>query len=672
MSLEALLFAAVLATASGILLAGLVSPGRGRLATVLLLPVGAAALWLLTGYRPPAAGESAVTDRPVQLPEQGYVTSDACWSCHPGNHATWRASYHRTMTQPARREAIKADFTDVTLTLGEFTYRLSHSRRDGKYEVEIVPPPGGHVAFGDLERKVVMVTGSHHYQVYWLDTPNGREVEQFPFAWLIADARWVPRAAALLMPPMKFEGIRAGGWNRACIRCHTTHGRPKLGENRRVESEVSEFGIACEACHGPGAQHVARHRDPLERYKMRLSEERVDDTIVNPAKLSHDRSTEVCGQCHGILEMRNDDLFRDWIERGYQFRPGDELAATRYPVQYTRYLEASARLQGEDEHQGAAASFFEKRYWPDGMIRVVGREYNALLDTPCFTNGDMSCLSCHRMHSAADDSRSLKQWADDQLERGMDGPAACVGCHGEYADAARVAEHTHHAAESSGSDCMNCHMPYTTYGLLKASRSHTIDSPDVKVELESGRPNACNLCHLDQTLAWAAGWLEQWYGTEPPASEGSEPVPTLSEDQRQVAASLLWLLEGDAGQRALAAWSMGWKPAQEASGTWWIAPHLARGLDDPYDAVRYIAGRSMGTLPGFDRLEFDFVAEAALRQENMRSALGIWEQLSREPGTAPPDRPATVLLAADGRQVEAATVSRLLARRSNRVVWLTE
>ena len=36
------------------------------------------------------------------------------------------------------------------------------------------------------------------------------------------------------------------------------------------------------------------------------------------------------------------------------------------------------------------------------------------------------------------------------------------------------------------------------------------------VELETGRPNACNLCHLDRTLAWTAKHLEGWYGFAPP------------------------------------------------------------------------------------------------------------------------------------------------------------
>ncbi len=59
----------------------------------------------------------------------------------------------------------------------------------------------------------------------------------------------------------------------------------------------------------------------------------------------------------------------------------------------------------------------------------------------------------------------------------------------------------------------------------------------------------------------------------------------------------LWLLSGDAPLRALVAWSAGWEPAQEASGSDWLAPFVARLLADPYGVVRYVAARSLRTLP---------------------------------------------------------------------------
>ena len=36
-------------------------------------------------------------NRPIMALEGNYVTSNSCRACHPGNYASWHASFHRTM-----------------------------------------------------------------------------------------------------------------------------------------------------------------------------------------------------------------------------------------------------------------------------------------------------------------------------------------------------------------------------------------------------------------------------------------------------------------------------------------------------------------------------------------------------------------------------------------------
>ena len=76
---------------------------------------------------------------------------------------------------------------------------------------------------------------------------------------------------------------------------------------------------------------------------------------------------------------------------------------------------------------------------------------------------------------------------------------------------------------------------------------------------------------------------------------------------------MLWLLKGDAGQRALVAWHFGWEPAQQASKTDWMAPYLGHLLADPYAAVRYIAHHSLRDLPGFTDFAYDFTGPPEAR-----------------------------------------------------------
>jgi hypothetical protein len=170
---------------------------------------------------------------------------------------------------------------------------------------------------------------------------------------------------------------------------------------------------------------------------------------------------------------------------------------------------------------------------------------------------------------------------------------------------------------------------------------------------------ACNLCHLDKTLAWTDQHLEDWYGT----------VKTeLTTDERTIAASLLWALRGDAGQRALLAWHMGWKPAHEISGTDWIGPYLSQLLNDPYDAVRLITYRSLRRIPGYEKFQYDFVDPQSVRREASVRAMNIWETRSAK---ARQENDGAVLIDAAG-QIQMDTVRRLLLLRDDRDIGLIE
>jgi hypothetical protein len=175
----------------------------------------------------------------------------------------------------------------------------------------------------------------------------------------------------------------------------------------------------------------------------------------------------------------------------------------------------------------------------------------------------------------------------------------------------------------------------------------------------TGRPNACNLCHLDRTLGWTSEYLEKWYGT---------PRGPLGDDERSIAASLLWLLRGDAAERAIVAQAMGWQPAQEASGTAWMPFYLAQLLDDPYDAIRFIAYRSLRGLPGFNLFQYDFVAPPKQRFDAQLRTIDVWRGAWR-PGA---QRAEAQLLFKPDATLMGDVVTRLLRARDHRRVLLRE
>lgn len=596
--LEFVLIALILLVGGRLLATGLAAkPTRGQLCGIVLVIVA-----VLAGLWRPRRDFQVENYLPRQTVKDDYVSSSACRSCHPGEYHTWHRTFHRTMTQVASPEAVRGNFDAVELVARGREYKLYRDgaefwirMADPEWEqemvdrgmtlAELVAPPM-------VNRRVLMTTGSHHYQTYWIAGSRGRELFQVPWVFHLEEERWLPRQDAFIAPPDSERAIVQ--WNVSCIACHSTGGNPGLqfaggtpeaGGVPVLESEVGELGISCEACHGPGAEHVRRHQNPLTRYQQHLSDG-ADPTIVNPAKVSSQQASQICGQCHSIFAALDS---MDWWQHGSSYRPGQEL---------TEYVDLHEFHEQQPDDPAQV-------YWGDGTCRVGGREYLAMTASACFLNGELSCLSCHSLHDSD---------PNDQLSTAGLSDEACLQCHAEFRD--RVAEHTHHLAESTGSRCYNCHMPHTSYALFSAIRSHRVDSPSAAITAATGRPNACNQCHVNQSLAWATDHLTEWY---------KQPDVELSDNDHDASATLMWLLKGDAVQRTLAAWTLGWQSAQDASGREWIVPFLTVGLEDPYPSVRFVAWKSLRSLDVPIDDEFDFLADSeqlAATAERVRQA---WE-----------------------------------------------
>ncbi len=571
----------------------------------------------------------------VLTPEAGFSTSNSCRSCHPSQFDSWRHSYHRAMTQLASPESVLGDFNNVTLDQAGHRYLLE--RRGDEFWVTVTANDLSRILSSDPsgqspshELQILMTTGSHHYQVYWValkDPSSSHEtLINFPFVYMLDDKRWLPREDVFMAPPE--SGYDHSSWKQVCVRCHTTRG---VAERPAVEASTTEFGISCEACHGPGERHVAANRDPLRRYLRHA--EGTDATIAQPAKMPAPRSAEVCGQCHAVL-----------IGSDVQHVPGEALEKSNRVVRLgdKQSEEAMAPLLK------IAPDHLKNTFWPDGAVRVTGREFNDVSLSKCYQGGELSCLSCHSMHTGD---------RNDQLRPELTGDQTCLQCHASIGD--DIPAHTRHGAESSGSRCYNCHMPYTTFGLLKSVRSHRIDSPSVATTLETGRPNACNLCHVDKSLEWTQTQLEKWQPS---------PKAEMTEEQRTRSSLVLWLLRGDAHQRALAAAALGRPEAREAAGDDWMAGLLSPLLEDPYTAVRYVAGKSLRGLPGFDGFDYDSSASQSQLSVARTQAVERWTT-ARPSGAR---RPRMEVFLKSNGDLDWEAIGEVMRRRDDRHVQLAE
>jgi len=602
------------------------------------LALSALAWWQGTIGRKEKSRAALAEKTPEQGRPGGYVSSDQCKSCHPEQYASWHRSYHRTMTQLPSAHSVRGNFENVTLEYAGEKYHLE--RRGEEFRVDMVDPDWKYVqtlkraagqaaadpagpAAPRAKKRITMLTGSHHMQAYWVASKDGNMQFNIPFTYVFHDQRWLPRNDVFLLDP-SIQWIQQV-WNVTCLNCHSTAGQPRQDPRTKVmQTRTAELGVACEACHGPAEEHVRANLDPTRRYALHASL-KPDPTIFNPARHEHFKASAACSQCHAI---RHNPHKERWNLEGISHWPGEDIEAQAPLV---RYDGTDLNAPGNEKKR----SLMEGCFWTDGQVRVSGRDFSALAASGCYTRGRISCLSCHSMHRY--------QSNDDQLARGMEGNQACLQCHGDYA--AKLEQHTRHRAGSSGSLCYNCHMPHTTYGLLKAIRSHTINSPSVKSSLETGRPNACNLCHLDKSLGWTAVKLGEWH---------RQPVPAMTAEQSNASAAATWLLKGDAGQRALIAWHLGWAPAQRISGVAWMPRLLAETLVDPYSTVRYITQRSLNTLPGFERFAYDYIGPDAHRAQAREQVIETWRANIRasDAWLLPEEAIADLLRQRDNRRME--------------------
>jgi hypothetical protein len=583
--------------------------------------------------------------RPLVQPDDGYIGSAACRSCHPGEHATWHDSFHRTMTQLARRENVVAQFERLDLDWFGAPVRFewrgerlwTQFQRRGRQPAAV-------------ERPIEQITGSHHLQVFWYSTGRGRELAPVPLCYKLAERIWLPLTAVFVLPPDVRDPPEPGAWSESCSSCHATHTEPRIDIGKN-DTQVAELGIACEACHGPARAHVAANQEPLRRYAARYTG--ADATVTNPATLKPVHSAQACGHCHAVSILRQQH-FDAWREHGSPFRPGQDLHQSHLLIDRR---EADAPELARELRQNP--NFFASAFWSDGQVRLSGREFSGLRRSPCYVHGDaarqLDCTSCHELHP---DEGATAVWRAGQMRADARGNGACTQCHPALAAPSALAAHTHHAADSIGSSCYACHMPHTSVGLMKASRSHEITSPDVAVELATGRPNACNLCHLDRSLGWTTAQLQANWGIAAPA---------LTAEADDVAAGVRWLLTGDAGLRLLTAVAAGDAAAQRTAATAWLPPFLGRLLDDPYYVVRFAAARSLRSLAGYGPLlvDYPFLAEREALAPFVRRVDAHWSSTA----LTLPQR-SELLLGRDG--LDRVGFERLYARRDDRRIYLAE
>jgi len=405
-----------------------------------------------------------------------YVGRSVCAECHESQDSQWTGSHHDLAMQPATVETVLGNFDNASLT--HFGVTTSFYKKDDRFMVRTEGPDG------KLRDYLIKYTfGVEPLQQYLIEFPGGR-LQALSLAWDTRPKEQGGQRWFHLYPDEKITHDDelhwtqpSQNWNSMCAECHST----RLEKNydpvtRTFSTSWSEIDVSCEACHGPGSDHVAwaKRKPGWEKLKaskgliLQLDERSDVHWKINPETgnaarskaRSSDKEVEMCARCHS----RRSPISSDYVH-------GEPLLDHYLP----RLLD-------------------EGMYYADGQIDDEVYVYGSFIQSKMYHAG-VTCSDCHEPHSLA-----LR----------APGNGVCLQCH--QAEKYDKSSHHFHKAGSPGASCAECHMPPRTYMVVDPRHDHSMRIPRPDLSVKLGTPNACNNCHDDKDAAWATGQVKTWYG----------------------------------------------------------------------------------------------------------------------------------------------------------------
>lgn len=493
-----------------------------------------------------------------------FAGTESCARCHGDEAERWRGSPHDLAMQPAAEETVLGDFSGVEVHHLGSSARFHREGR--RFSVDTQSDSGVIETF-----EVAYTFGVFPLQQYLVDTGKGR-LQVLPWCWdsrsrRRGGQRWFHLYADEPIPPgdeLFWTGVNQR-WNSMCAECHSTGVRrsfdPATGEYRTSWEEID---VGCEACHGPGAAHVAW----AEASERGEAPPRPANLGLPFALTEQDGGTWTFDASAGV--PRRDPPREAW----------PEIDACG-PCHSRRSTLVAEHAPGERYHDGwRLAPLEEPLYFADGQIREEVYVLGSFLSSRMYAAG-VTCGDCHEPHG---------------LELRAPGDDVCTRCHpgARYA----VPEHHHHPPDSPGARCVECHMPERSYMVVDPRRDHSLRVPRPALSAALGAPNACNRCHEDRDAAWAARAIEGWYPERRARPHWSEALAATREASPG-ALERLADLAGNAGQPGIARAAA--LDALARLGAPAALTALFAGLDDPDPLARAAAVRGLVGLPAARR-----------------------------------------------------------------------
>ncbi|WP_432472859.1 cytochrome c3 family protein [Amphritea sp. HPY] len=400
-----------------------------------------------------------------------YTGSQQCIACHEKEFELWSKSHHAKSMAEATKSNVLGSFSNVNLEfhgIDSFFYSKGH---DGfiEYFVKTINQSGVEEDF-----KVKYTFGNYPLQQYLVEFENGH-IQALNIAWdsrdeALGGQRWFnlqPSENITTEHPF-FWTRHFQNWNNRCASCHSTNVEKNYDPiNHTYSTTFSEISVSCESCHGPASEHIKLANEGA------LIEGGTGFDLALPKKTN------------------------------WQFMEGDAIAkaAENTTAQEINMCARCHSLRTPITKQDHAKDFFDSNilqplnsphYFDDGQMREEVFVLGSFMQSKMFQNG-VTCSDCHNPHSG---------------QTIVTGNGLCTQCHNS--NVYDTSKHHHHPTKSSGSQCVNCHMPERTYMGVDQRRDHSFTTPRPRLSIDLGVPNACVSCHSNQDNSWALKYFEKW------------------------------------------------------------------------------------------------------------------------------------------------------------------
>lgn len=316
-----------------------------------------------------------------------FADAASCATCHKSIYDNYISSAHSTTSSLSAISNVKGSFVAPN--------NVFHYANNVKVTMEQRDSGLFQVSNQEAHRFDITIGSGRKAQtyLYWKEG----QYFQLPVSYFVPLQKWANSPGFPATHP-KFDRMIPS----TCFGCHSSMVALKNVKMERLhvteefEQNKMVFGIDCQRCHGPAAEHVQFHTEhPTEKMARHM---------VKISSLGNQQKIDMCAICHSGLKTPQ--------KAPFAFKPGDALSDYFYPD-----LSRPAKPQELDVH---------------------GNQYQLFTASKCYiaSKGTMNCSSCHNPHMS--EQNNLQVFSQ-----------RCMNCH-------KAVKHT---VPVLTQNCIDCHMP---------------------------------------------------------------------------------------------------------------------------------------------------------------------------------------------------------------------